>query len=129
MDERDTQREAQADEDRVVHVVATIDTIAQRLKLYAGTVLLVGSLIAALTTLAVRWATRDVRAEVAAARSEVRALARVQQERASADSLRFERVLDIVELAVGALVEPEGSDEQRRAVADLRARRHVTPRQ
>ena len=116
-------------EEREKHVIAAVDSIAARLKLYAGTMLLVGTLVGILTAATVQWVTKDVRAEVMRTRADLRDFVNGQRLKAYADSARFERVLDIVELAVVALVEPEGSTEQRSAVAELRRRRYVTPRQ
>lgn len=116
-------------DEREAHVVSTVDIIASRLKLYAATLLAVGALVGVATTGAIRWVTKDVQQEVAQTRAELRAFAANQQHKAAADSSRMERVLSIVELAVVALVEPDGSEEQRSAVAELRRRRFVTPRQ
>lgn len=123
-----TEVRATAHEEREAHAVETIDVIAARLRSWTTAVLLAGTVIGGLTAASVKWVTGDVRKELAVTREELKAYAREQHFRAAADSVRFERGMDVVELAVVALVEPNGSDEQRRAVADLRKRRYYIPR-
>jgi len=115
---------AEAHEQREAHVVETVDVIASRLRNWTTALVLAGTVVGGLTAASVRWVTGDVRRDLAVTRSELQNYTRAQHERADADSVRFERAMGIVELAVIALVEPNGSEEQRRAVADLRARRH-----
>lgn len=102
------------------------DAVARRLRLYAGAILSVGAVLALLTAATVRWVTKEVRAEVTQTRADLRNFIVEARAKADADSVRFERVLDVVELAVVALVEPDGSEEQKSAVAELRKRRRVT---
>lgn len=113
---------------REQHVADVVDSIASRMKLYAGTILAVGTVVALTAGGVVRLVTKDVRDEVAQTRVELRQFIDSNERRVTADSIRFERVLEVVELAVVALVEPDGSDEQRGAVAALRSRRTITPR-
>lgn len=102
----------------------TVDALAKRVGVYAAAIIAVLTLSAA----TVRWVTHDVQDAIEETRAEVRQ-ARVEfRSRAASDSTRFERVMEVVELAVVALVEDPGSAEQRSAVAELRKRRHVTPR-
>ena len=87
---------------------------------YARTLAAVAAVVGGTTAVVVRWATADVRGEVADLHAEVVV-------RASSDSVRFERVMQVVELAVVALVEPDTSTERHAAIAELRRRRHVMP--
>lgn len=110
------------------------DKIARRVNLYAGALLSLASacaLVAVLAAQAVSKATEDLRTEAATSRARLEArleaLASEHRAKSRADSIRFERTLAVVELAVVALVEPE-SEDGRSAVAELRRRRHVTPR-
>ncbi len=103
----------------------TVDALAKRVGVYAAAIIAVLTLSAA----TVRWVTRDVQAAIEETRIEVRQARTEFRGRAAADSTRFERVMEVVELAVVALVETPGSEEQRSAVVELRKRRHVTPRQ
>jgi len=115
---------------------SALETVAGRAKLYAGTIVVVSAAITIIGGAAIRYATSDVSAEIRDNHAE---LTKVHQElvafssqvttKAVVDSVRFERVMDIVELAVIALVEPTGSRTQRAAVEALRTRRHVTPRE
>lgn len=104
------------------------DGVVARVKLYAGAAITVVSLVGMLTTAAVKYVTGPVHREVVAARTELHKYVQEQKDRQAVDSLRFERVMYVVELAVVALIEPEGSTDQRRAVMDLRSLRRVTPR-
>jgi len=113
---------------REQQVADTVDGIAARLKLYAGTIIAVCAAVAMAAGGIVNYVTKDVRDEVAQTRVELREFVLANERRVAADSARFERVLEVVELAVVALVEPDGSDEQRGAVAALRSRRTYTPR-
>jgi hypothetical protein len=107
---------------------APADGFVARVKLYASTILVLSAVVTLATGFVVREVTKEVRADVKAVRAEMTGIGHAQAERAVADSMRFERVMQVVELAVIAIVEPEGSDEQRSAVSELRRRRHVTPR-
>lgn len=107
------------------------DKIARRMNLYTAAVVSACALFAlagALASRAVERATRTVRQEIQATRQEVQELRSTTRTRASADSARFERGMVVLELAVGAIAETQGSTEQRSALAELRRRRHVTPR-
>jgi len=44
-----------------------------------------------------------------------------------ADSVRFERIVEVVEYAVIAIVEPATSEERAMAIAELKRRRRVAP--
>jgi hypothetical protein len=98
--------------------------------LYAGTVVAVGSVFAMVAALNASYVNhfvlRDVKLALADTRNEIRAVREEFHIRADADSIRFERVMNVVELAVVALVEEPGSDGQRSAVMELRKMRHVT---
>ena len=93
-----------------------LDHIARRLRLYASTIVLVGVTMATVVSGVVLWATRDVRAQISALNSRV-----------AADSVRFERAMDVLELTAIALVEPDGSREQMDAIDQLRHRRRFGP--
>jgi len=109
-----------------------MDKAAKRVALYAGAILAVASVVALVTTVNAGYVNRyvlsDVKQSITEARNEIRAVRSEFRLRAEADSIRFERVMEVVELAVVALVEEPGSDEQRSAVTELRQRRRVTPR-
>jgi hypothetical protein len=87
--------------------------------MYAKAVIVVATLIAGSASLFMRAVTADVQAEIRDVREDLRL-------RAAADSIRFERVVEVVEFAVIAIVEPAGSDERAAAIGELRRRRHVT---
>lgn len=106
---------------------AALDRIAGRMKLYLTAAVLFVSAATAVGTYAVANVTSGIHAEIADTRGDLAQLVTAQQARGALDSTRFERVMDIVELAVVAIVEPDGSAEQKRAVAELRRRRHFTP--
>ena len=110
-------------EEREVHLVTTVDSIAKRLRLWAGAIITTGALIAGITALAVKWVTRDVREEIATTRLELKTYWMREAAQAKADSIRFDRGMEVLELAVIALVEADGAEEQRRAVEELRRRR------
>lgn len=102
-----------------------LDYAVRRLKLYMSALLLVGGSLGAVGLAFIRYATADIRAqhrEMLREIGEVRAdvLRRTEQ-----DSARFERTMEIVQLAVVAIVEPPNSIARRGAIADLRARRRV----
>jgi hypothetical protein len=103
-----------------------LDEVARRTTLYVGAILSVITLAAIVTTATVRAVTNDVNIELAKTRAEVAATRNEVRVRAAADSARFERVMSVVELAVVALVEPAGSEDQKAAVVELRRRRQVT---
>jgi hypothetical protein len=104
----------------------------KRVALYAGAILAVAAVVTLISTANAsyvnRFVLREVNASLMETKNEIRAVRTEFRQRAAADSVRFERVLDIVEVAVVALVEEPGSEEQRSAVAELRKRRRVTPR-
>lgn len=99
------------------HEQTTLDKVVSKVKLYITTLLLVGGISSGLTTWLVFKATSGVRAEVASLQDE-----------AKRGNDRFDRMADIVELAVVALVEPPGSPEREKALSELRARRRITTR-
>jgi hypothetical protein len=104
-----------------------MDKWVARIKLYAGTIVVVGALVAGLSAVMVSSITAKVSAEQQQTRETLQSFIKTQRDIAGRDSVRFERVMAVVELAVVAIVEPIGSDEQVGAVAELRRRRHVTP--
>jgi hypothetical protein len=75
----------------------------------------------------IRKSTMDVRQHIAETSAGLERLERTQRNTAVQDSIRFERVMDVVEIAVVAIIEPDGSAEQKSAIEDLRHRRHVVP--
>ena len=103
-----------------------VDGVIQRIRLYGSTVLVIVAVVTLATGFVVREVTKDVRSDLRAVRAEVSNLSTNQNTRAGADSARFERVMQVVELAVIAIVEPDGSEEQRGAVYELRRKRRVT---
>lgn len=105
---------------------SSADAIARRLRLHLATLMMVSGVVAAASALTVKALTATVRSDIASTRAEIRALALEQRARAAADSARFERTIEVVELAVVALVEPQGSPDQRDAVDKLRRRRRFT---
>lgn len=102
------------------------DALARRLRLHLATLIMVSGVVAGASALTVKALTATVRSDIAETRDELRSLAREQRARAAADSARFERTIEVVELAVVALVEPHGSPDQRDAVDKLRRRRRFT---
>lgn len=103
-----------------------VDSFVERVKLYGSTILIMAAVVAMATGFVVREVTKDVRSDLRGLRAEVSNLSTNQNWRAGADSIRFERVMQVVELAVIAIVEPDGSDEQRSAITELRRKRRVT---
>lgn len=108
-----------------------IDAFARRLNLYTAAIVSVGMLIAiggALAARAFEKGTARIQADLQSTNTRVEKLETSLRAQARSDSLRFERSFALQELAVAALIEPIGSTDQRSAVAELRRRRHVTPR-
>lgn len=108
--------------------IKVIDAFASRIKLWISTIILVCAAVAALTAASVRWVTNDVHKQIAETRQEFRAWMQYQQQRAYADSVRFDQGMHIMELAVIAIVEPQGSISQQAALDDLRGKRHFMPK-
>lgn len=104
------------------------DAIARRIWLHLSTLVLLAGIVSTVSAFAVRAMTRTVRQDIAEMRVELQSLSSLQRERAVADSARFVRLVEVVELATAALAEPEGSLEQRSAIAEIRRRRHVLSR-
>jgi len=107
------------------------DTFARRMNLYTATVVSACTLVALfgmLSSRAVERATRTLRDEQTATRVQVEELKRDRRTEQRLDSLRFERTMAIVELAVSAIVEPAGSQEKREALTELRRKRRISPR-
>ena len=113
---------------------STVDIFVRRTRLWLGT------LIALLVTAGAAggWVVKKVtdenhalaeqmKASISDTHDDLVALSQLTAMRAQTDSLRFERAMNVLELAVGAIVEPDGSAEQKNAIAELRRRRHVTP--
>jgi hypothetical protein len=94
----------------------TLDQIASRLRAYFIAIATVGVVVGTATSWIVFASTEKVRDEVEHVKVLVVA-------RAYSDSVRFERVIEIVELSVVALVEKPGSAEQLAALAALRSHR------
>lgn len=105
-----------------------MDKIATRLKLWTSAIILVCAIVAAATAACIKWITQDVHNEIAQTRQELQEYIRLQHVQSQADSMRIEAGLDIIQLAVVAIVEPSGSDEQRVALSQLRARRSYIPK-
>jgi uncharacterized iron-regulated membrane protein len=109
------------------------DAIARRLRLHLATLVLLATVVTGSSALVVKSITgtirddiRKNRDEVSRLRDEQHDLAAAMRERTQADSVRFEKTLDVVGLAVVAVVEPDGSPAQRRAIDELRRRRRIT---
>lgn len=109
-------------------LIQGVDALASRVKLYSGTIMAFGAVVAVMTAAAVKFVTAEVSSEVRATRVELHQYQAMQVAKSVQDSARFERVMEVVELAVVALVEPHGSSDQRRAVANLRSKRHLSLR-
>lgn len=105
-----------------------MERAARRASLYGGALLTIGTLASATIAISAGFVTREVRSTIAKTQEELAATREYFRQRAVADSVRFERIMEVVELAVVAVVEPSGTQDQRSAVAELRRRRHVTPR-
>jgi hypothetical protein len=104
-----------------------LDDLARRVRLWLGLAVFLVTTVAAAGTWAVSKMTSDVREQLLDTHADLVALTAAQAARAAADSIRFERAMEVLELAVGAIVEPDGSTEQKQAIAELRRRRHVAP--
>jgi hypothetical protein len=99
-----------------------IDRFVRRLAIYAGAALAVTSL----TALTIRVSQREIRSSIDDVHDDVTQLRYEVHARSVMDSVRFERTIEVVELVAAALVEPDGSNEQKEAVTELRRRRHIT---
>jgi|KBSSwiStaDraftv2_1062776.scaffolds.fasta_scaffold103010_5 hypothetical protein len=97
-----------------------LDRQVARVGLYARAIIGVGAVLAGSAGLFVRAVTSDVKAEIREVRMDLRA-------REVADSVRFERIVEVVEYAVIAIVEPATSEERAMAIAELKRRRRVAP--
>ena len=104
-----------------------IDTFIRRTRLWLGAAMLLISVSAGAGAWVVGKVTADVRRSIADTHDDLVQLAAIQAARAQTDSLRFERAMEVLNLAVGAIVEAPGTPEQRGAVEQLRRLRHFTP--
>ena len=95
-----------------------LDKHLRRVRLWVSTGLLVGTTIIAVASYAANKLTGGIHAEIGQVSERLR-------QRETADSVRFERVADIIGTAVVAIVEPAGSPEQVAAIAELKKHRHV----
>ena len=101
------------------------DNIVKRIRLWVGAaVLLVGVFTGVGATVVAR-STSDVRTALSNTHDDLARLAYQQDARAEVDSLRFERAMEVLELAVVAIVEPDGSVDQKGAIDELKRRRHI----
>jgi len=100
--------------------VSPLDKQVARVGSYARMVLAVAAVVMGASSLFVNAVTSDVKAEIRQVRDDLRS-------RAVADSARFERIVEVVEFAVIAIVEPAGSPERTTAIAELKRRRRVAP--
>ena len=105
--------------------VQSVDTFVKRTRLWLGGAMFMVAAAGAGGAWLVNRATAEMHAEIQNTHDDIAALAVEQHRRADSDSVRFERAMDVLELAVAAIVEPAGSLEQRSAVDELRRRRHV----
>ena len=103
-----------------------VDKVAKRVREWGQAILIVGAFMSAGVAISVRWITSDVRADVSALREDFAEAARRDSVRRVEDAARWDHTITVVELTVAALVEEEGSDEQRAAVRELRRLRRVT---
>jgi len=101
----------------------TLDQAMRRIALYAGTALAV----IGLTSVTIRASQKDIRDSIKDTHDDLQELRLDLHSRTVVDSVRFERIMGVVELAVTALVEPNGSAEQSNAVAELRRLRRIAP--
>lgn len=97
-----------------------VDRAVRRLHLFGKAALT----IAACFTLAGGWIAHAITADV---KGDVTALRYDFRQKAALDSVRFERMIEVVELAVIAVVEPDSSAARAEAIGELRRRRRVTP--
>ena len=109
--------------------LTTLDHVTKRIRLYVSTFILAASVIGALTAFTVRQITSHVREDLQQLDHRILEISRVQHNYNFSDSIRFERAMDVLELAVAAIVESDGSPEKQGAVVELRRRRHIVPRE
>jgi len=105
------------------------DGLVSRLKLWVATAVLCVAAISGLTAAAINGATRDVRDNLRTLNANLESQRQVARSYAVMDSVRYERAMDILELAVTAIVAPDGSPEQKSALDELKSRRHVVTRE
>jgi hypothetical protein len=105
----------------------TVDAVARRIRLWIGAATLLITTAAVGGTWTVQRATLGVRTDLNLMHGEIASLAAIQARQAERDSARFERAMVVLNLAVGAIVEPAGSEEKQTAIAELRRLRHFTP--
>lgn len=103
------------------------DTVVKRVRMYVETIVLVGGVTLAVSTFMARTITASVKSEIADVRADVAHMRHEQQAQAVTDSIRFQKLAEVVELVAAGVAEPPGSDEQRNAVVELRRLRHVAP--
>jgi len=116
------------DDDRDVANWKRADVLVGRVKMWVGTMVLVVAAISGLTAAAINGATHDVRESLHSLNVNIESERAIAREYAVIDSVRYERAMDVLELAVTAIVAPDGSPEQKSALDELKSRRHVVPR-
>lgn len=105
-----------------------LDEAAKRIRLYVSTVVVSFGAMGALIVFVINGITADVHEDIKALDYKFTQAQERIREAQVADSIRFERGVDVLELAVTAIVEPSGSAEQRAALNELQRRRRVIPR-
>lgn len=95
-------------------------SFVEKVRLWGTAFLTLCAVVTILGGILVQFVTNDVKKDIQAIRTDLRDFAANTHAREVADSVRFERVLGIVELAVVAIVEPSNSPERSEAVAELR---------
>lgn len=100
--------------------VSPATTFAERVRLWGTAILAAAGVFTLLGSVAIKFATNDIRSDLRDLHDDVRAFSNAVKAQQYADSVRFERVIEVVEVAVVAIVEPSDSPARNEAVAKLR---------
>ena len=103
-----------------------IDVFVRRTRLWLGAAFVAFTAVAGTATWAVQKMTTNMQDKLNDTHDDLVALTVRMDRRAEADSIRFERGMVILNLAVGAIVEIDPAEKQS-AVTELRRLRHYTP--
>lgn len=101
-------------------------TFAEHVRLWGTAILAATGVLTVAGSFAVKLATNDLRTDVRDLHDDVRAFSSAVKAQQYADSVRFERVIEVVEVAVVAIVEPSDSPARNEAVAKLRRKQGLS---
>lgn len=107
---------------------SVLDKLAKRALLWLTLLTGIVSAVSASSAWVVTKSNAKVIARVQSAEAKLAGVVQAAHEKATADSVRFERAMQLVELTASAWLEPEGSPERQGVIAELRRRRTFTPR-